>query len=79
MKAVGKKAKPEFAPVTVTLTFDTQEELDAFTSVMDNSYICDTLRRLSGNRTMPETIRAPLIENGGSYLNYGDFDVRVED
>ena len=42
--------KAEFKPVTLSMTFETQAELNAFGKLMNNSCVCDSLQNVVGNR-----------------------------
>jgi hypothetical protein len=47
MKITTQKTK-EFAPVRLTITFETQKELDAFGTLMNCTVIADTLEKMGG-------------------------------
>lgn len=46
MKVTIQKAKPEFKPVSVTFTFDSQAELDLMGSLFNSTPVTDTLTKL---------------------------------
>ena len=48
MRIEGNPTKPEFKPVRVTFTFESQKELDVFGSLFNTSRLGDKIRELAG-------------------------------
>ena len=49
---IQKLEKPEFKPVTISLVFETQKELDAFGVLCNTALISDTIQKIGGK--LPE-------------------------
>ena len=49
MKITVTKPEIKFSPVSVTFTFETQQELDAFAILFNCAPVCDTLRSFAGH------------------------------
>lgn len=55
---------PAFTPVTLTLTFETQDELDAVSTLFNHSNLCTFLSQSAGMRDRGENIRHQLKAAG---------------
>lgn len=58
--------KPQFNPVSVTLTFETQEELDAFGALSNSSVIREALNDIGGEQPSYH-----IFEAAGASLSTG--------
>lgn len=58
-----------FVPVTIQLTFDTKDELDAFGTLFNHSTIAAVVRDVSGSTRMPEVIYLTVTNAGGTVNN----------
>ncbi len=68
MKVTTSKPEPEFKPVSVTFTFDTQAELDAFGSLFNTSVVIRALCGVSGSEEWSEVeIFGVLAKAGASF------------
>ena len=63
-KATTVTVKPDFEPIKLEITFESEKELNSFYSVMNYSPICDWLRNKGVN---PSDMRYALREACGSY------------
>lgn len=46
---MAKSKAPEFAPVTIELTFETQDEINVFYSIMNYAHTCQYTRNYGGS------------------------------
>jgi hypothetical protein len=65
MKAELITPQTTFKPVAIALTFETQDELDAFGSLFNYSPVCETLMKLTKGRIDDEAIRVTVTKAGG--------------
>lgn len=75
MKAAVTTTKPDFKPVQLTITFESQRELDAFATAMNHPAVTDTIEEMAGLEecTLLNKITEPLIGAGA------DSDSRFEE
>ena len=74
MKVSAKKSQELFSPVELTIVFETQKELDAFTGLCSHSYIGEAMEYITDLSLKLSVIRTYLENNGGNtYSLWADF------
>lgn len=64
---VKKEPVPPFQPVSITLNFETQKELDAFGSLMNYTKVTDALATFAGHDLMIWKYTSEAGADQGSY------------
>ena len=78
MKATHTKTPPTFTPVTINITCETQEELDALTCLFNYGHVNRALERnFSG--FVGRIVREVLETAGGTYGKHRKFYTDLED
>lgn len=65
MKVTSKKQSAKFVPQSVTITFETQKELDVFASMFNTCCVCDSLDELIGKTDSTDVLCDELEKIGG--------------
>jgi hypothetical protein len=66
MKAEFTPVENAFRPVSITLTFETQNELDAFGALFNYAPVCEAVEELTSGRMDTDVIRGAVVRAGGS-------------
>lgn len=74
MKAELITPQTTFKTVAIVLTFETQDELDAFGALFNHCPVCAALERLTDRSVNDEAIRDAITKAGGSTVRlHGTF------
>jgi hypothetical protein len=69
MKSSTSPVRPLFTPVSLTLTFETQQELDSFGGLLNTWAVVDTLERLGGLNSIDVAQVVEDMEGKGAQVN----------
>lgn len=61
---ISPPTKPDFTPVSVMLTFETQDELDALASLLSYLPVTDALDKAANNPVISSILRGGLVSLG---------------
>lgn len=78
MKATHTKTPATFAPVTITITCETQEELDALACLFNYGHATGAIRQVFGVKN-PEVVHQAAIELGASLTKHRKFFQHLEE
>jgi hypothetical protein len=81
MKATATKTHnvPAFEPITVSITFETQRELDIFGALFSYTPICDLFRTPGENQNGPDNIRDAIMLRGADcYRLFSEVKARLK-
>lgn len=70
MKTEIQKPDPKFQPRSLTITFESQKELDTFGRLLNYRVVADTLRKFGGFPS--EAIYDKIVQLGGDINNVTD-------